>query len=75
VIGVSVTQYGAAALIIVATALALIPRDVRTIRADYLTAGAEPAGARQAAGQQVSAGWPEELPERADDLVGGGARR
>jgi predicted MFS family arabinose efflux permease len=75
VIGVSVTQYGAAALIIVATALALIPRDVRTIRADYLTAGAEPAGAHQAAGQQVSARWPGELPERADDLVSSGARR
>ena len=75
VIGVSVTQYGAAALIIVATALALIPRDVRTLRADYLTAGTEPAGAHQGGRQQVSAGWPEELPERADDLVGGGARR
>jgi len=32
-IGVSATQYGAAALIIVASALALIPRDVRTMRA------------------------------------------
>jgi MFS family permease len=34
-VGVSVTQYGAAALIIVASALALIPRDVRTMRAGY----------------------------------------
>jgi MFS family permease len=33
-IGVSATQYGAAALILVASALALIPRDVRTMRAD-----------------------------------------
>ena len=33
-VGVSATQYGAAALIIVASALALIPRDVRTMRAD-----------------------------------------
>jgi predicted MFS family arabinose efflux permease len=32
-IGVSATQYGAAALIIVASALALIPHDVRTMRA------------------------------------------
>jgi MFS family permease len=32
-IGVSATQYGAAALILVASALALIPRDVRTTRA------------------------------------------
>jgi MFS family permease len=35
VIGVSVTQYGAAALIILASALALIPRDVRAMRSDY----------------------------------------
>ena len=32
-VGVSATQYGAAALIIVASALALIPRDVRRMRA------------------------------------------
>jgi hypothetical protein len=31
VIGVSATQYGAAALIIIASALALIPRDVHTL--------------------------------------------
>ena len=34
-LGVSVTQYGAAALIIVASALALIPRDVRVMRAGH----------------------------------------
>ena len=34
-VGVSATQYGAAALIIVASALALIPRDVRVMRADH----------------------------------------
>jgi hypothetical protein len=34
--GVSVTQYGAAALIIAASVLALIPRDIRTLRADQL---------------------------------------
>jgi hypothetical protein len=32
-VGVPAVQYGAAALIIVASALALIPRDVRTMRA------------------------------------------
>ena len=35
--GVSVTQYGAAALIVAASVLALIPRDVRTLRADQLS--------------------------------------
>ena len=34
-VGVSATQYGAAALIVVASALALIPRDVRRMRADH----------------------------------------
>jgi MFS family permease len=34
--GVSVTQYGAAALIVLASALAFIPRDIRTLRADQL---------------------------------------
>jgi predicted MFS family arabinose efflux permease len=43
--GVSVTQYGAAAMIVAASALALIPRDIRTLRADQLAgpAAAEPA--------------------------------
>jgi hypothetical protein len=35
-VGVSVTQYGAAALIIAASALALVPRDIRTLRAHEL---------------------------------------
>jgi MFS family permease len=35
VAGVSVTQYGAAALIVVAAALALIPRDIRVMRSDH----------------------------------------
>jgi hypothetical protein len=39
--GVPVTQYGAAALIVLASALALIPREIRTLRADQL---AGPAG-------------------------------
>ena len=45
-VGVSATQYGAAALIIVASALALIPRDVRTRRAGdgMELAEAQPAG-------------------------------
>ena len=33
-IGVSATQYGAAALIVAASALALLPREVRSLRAD-----------------------------------------
>jgi MFS family permease len=60
VIGVSVTQYGAAALIIVATALALIPHDVRAMRSDYSSAGDR---------------RPDDMPERPDELVGGGALR
>jgi MFS family permease len=60
VVGVSVTQYGAAALIIVATALALIPRDVRAMRSDYA------APAKQ---------WPDDMPRLDDELVAGGARR
>jgi MFS family permease len=61
VVGVPVTQYGAAALILVATALALIPRDVRAMRSDYASPPA-----RQ---------WPDDLPRRDDDLVAGGALR
>lgn len=38
--GVSATQYGAAALIVVGSLLALIPRDVRTLRADQMGAPA-----------------------------------
>jgi MFS family permease len=37
--GVSVTQYGAAALILIVSAVALIPRDIRTLRADQLAGG------------------------------------
>jgi hypothetical protein len=37
-IGVSVTQYGAAALILVASALAVIPRDVRRWRSSDMAA-------------------------------------
>ncbi len=47
VAGVQATQYGAAALILVASALALIPRDVRTMRAD-------PVPSRPAADQAAS---------------------
>jgi MFS family permease len=39
-IGVSATQYGAAGIMIVATALALIPRDIRTMRSGPLVASA-----------------------------------
>jgi MFS family permease len=41
--GVSATQFGAAALIVLASLLALIPRDIRTLRADQL-GGAGPGG-------------------------------
>jgi hypothetical protein len=52
-VGVSAAQYGAAALIIVASALALIPREVRTMRAR------EPgAGAAVQAGQEAQAPIP-----------------
>jgi hypothetical protein len=34
--GVSATQYGAAALIVLVSVFALIPRDIRTLRADQL---------------------------------------
>jgi MFS family permease len=61
VVGVSVTQYGAAALILVATALALIPRDVRAMRSDYASPPAKQ--------------WPDDMPRLDDDLVAGGARR
>jgi MFS family permease len=52
-VGVSATQYGAAALIVVASALALIPRDVRVMRAgqaldpgeDQATSSASPVNA------------------------------
>ena len=72
-IGVSAAQYGAAALIVVATALALIPRDVRRMRANPVglphrgLAGAGLAGAGLAdggladgglAGGQPAASWP-----------------
>lgn len=42
-IGVSATQYGAAAITVVASALALIPRDVRTIRSGAAQQEAAPA--------------------------------
>jgi MFS family permease len=47
--GVSETQYGAAALIAVASALALIPREVRTLRADQLAGPPAPAPATASA--------------------------
>ncbi len=45
-IGVSATQFAAAAVIVVASALTLIPREIWTIRADDMAgAGGEPGGA------------------------------
>jgi MFS family permease len=40
--GVSATQYGAAALIVLVSVFALIPRDIRTLRAEHLAGPAEP---------------------------------
>ncbi len=53
-VGVPATQYGAAALIIVASALALIPREVRKTRSDQLPATELPALAVAAADAQLS---------------------
>jgi predicted MFS family arabinose efflux permease len=36
-VGVPATEYGAAALILIASALALLPRDIRTLRAEHLS--------------------------------------
>jgi predicted MFS family arabinose efflux permease len=53
--GVSVTQYGAAALIVAASALAIIPRDIRTLRADQLAGpGALSTSAALAAGTAMA---------------------
>ena len=66
VIGVSVTQYGAAALIVAATALALIPRDVRALRSDeMLRRAGELARAAQFAGQATSSAAPVKADHRA----------
>jgi len=58
--GVSVTQYGAAALIVAASALALIPRDIRTLRADQLAgpAAVEPVAALTPSTALTPAGAP-----------------
>jgi MFS family permease len=54
VAGVPATQYGAAVLIIVASALALIPRDVRRMRSDQ-PSSAQPSSARPPAGRPPAA--------------------
>jgi MFS family permease len=66
VIGVSVTQYGAAALIVAVTALALIPRDVRAMRSDeVLLRAGELARAAEFAGQATSSAAPMKADHRA----------
>jgi len=66
VIGVSVTQYGAAALIVVVTALALIPRDVRAMRSDQvLLRAGELARAAEVGGQATSSAAPMKADHRA----------
>jgi len=64
--GVRATEYGAAALIALASALALLPRDIRTLRAEHL---AGPAATRSAGDLADSAGVPvgaAVAPARAD---------
>jgi hypothetical protein len=41
--GVPATEYGAAGLILVASGLALLPREIRTLRAEHLAGPAAPA--------------------------------
>jgi MFS family permease len=56
-VGVPATEYGAAALILVASALALLPRDIRTLRAEHLAGpGPAPVGAADTAEVGVAAG-------------------
>ena len=54
-IGVSATQYGAAGITLLASALALIPRDVRTMRGGAIEQAARPASAGPDAGPAPSA--------------------
>ena len=73
--GVSATQYGAAALILIVSVFALIPRDIRTLRADQLSG---PARAEIRRGEPVDGrlGGVEVLPgspvERRWRSAGGG---
>jgi hypothetical protein len=45
---VSATEYGAAALILLASGLALLPREIRTLRADDLAGPAPQSGGEPA---------------------------
>ncbi len=56
-VGVPKAEYGAAALILIASALALLPRDIRTLRAEHLFGPARATG-EAAAGEPAV---PEEL--------------
>ena len=66
-IGISRAQYAAAAVIIVASALALIPRDIRTIRSSDLSSDAGGPAARLEAAPR----WPAGSRSRADSRNGG----
>jgi predicted MFS family arabinose efflux permease len=63
--GVSATEYGAAALIVAASALALLPREIRTLRAEQLAgppaASAEPAAPAPADGTGLEPAVPAGL--------------
>jgi hypothetical protein len=70
--GVAATQYGAAALIVLVSLFALMPRDIRTLRADQLD-GSAVAAAVAAVGPAGPAGAPV-MPELPDEpaLAGSG---
>ena len=77
-IGVSTTQFAAAAVIVVASALTLIPREIWTIRADDVAeAGSEPGGAALDVTGLDDAGIddPETRPQRARRFERDGPRR
>jgi hypothetical protein len=72
-VGVPATQYGAAALIVVASAFTLIPRDVRTMRSDRSSdahlsaahrAGVPPWAPDGAAREETSAATARDLESR-----------
>jgi hypothetical protein len=71
VIGVSATQYGAAALIIGVSLLALIPRDIRQMRAVPTARPASPGPASHGDGRPV----PDDVPALGDRSLPAAAGR
>jgi predicted MFS family arabinose efflux permease len=70
-VGVPVTQFAAAAVIFLASAFTLIPRDIWTIRSDDVVAGGHSATADLEAGELAIAG---ELAEAGELAIAGGLR-